>query len=99
MKQFTTTFTFPLGSFVRLKASSQQVSPQIIRGRWSLAQREMRGQIIERMAVESQAGVSNEYTIRWTVSDGSILTELMVHDEIELVASEPFPGGEEEPKQ
>lgn len=87
-------FKFEIGSVVRLALSRNQV--QDFRrsfSQWgSERYHEMRGMVIGRATEECSGGVQRLYRVRWIGRNGSFISDLHLHNEIELVASEPFPS-------
>lgn len=83
-------FKFKVGDFVKLKTQENVVDDG---RRWiGNPPGELRGHIVTRVYEECPGGVQLHYHVRWTGSDGGIYRETHVHHEMELVASEPFPG-------
>jgi len=79
-------FKFEIGDVVKLAVSANQSASWM----GKTIHRELRGLIVERRLEECPGGIQRHYTIRFVRSDGEF-SDNTRHNEIELVASEPFP--------
>ena len=84
-------FKFAIGDVVRLAISARQKNTSKYVNK---PHEEVRGTIVERIMTECSGGIQRSYAIRFVQSNGNFLDKLYHFNEIELVASEPFEGGD-----